>query len=282
MIGLLVYSNNLKPNHYENPIHLLAVILIVLASCKPATQQSEAAVQPAPAAHAVQDVVFTETHLRPNAPSIRKLFITARSGLSLRQGTNLKSEKILTIPYGYQVTHLSSPKQTTMTVAGIEGNMVEVNYLGTTGFVFSGYLSTLAPPLVDETATQYAKRLSSPEKTIKVSKIKNTKGDEFGLTTSITLPASSWGESYMLAQALFDIPKTIAVDLTENSRSTIVNIKKRLRTKTDEVILGRDKDSNINHITYSYSIRGYKRTVSIKSVDKNFMITEVEWSYMNL
>lgn len=210
--------------------------------------------------------------------SNKLLYITAPSGLSLRKATNLTSTKILTIPYGSQVQHLSSPEHTTMTVSGIEGDMVQVNYQGAMGFVFSGYLSTLAPPLKDESATDYAKRLSTPDKKIKVHKIKNIKGDAYGLTTSIALPAKSWGEAYLLAQKLFDIPKSIAVDLTDSHKETMVNQKKRLKTKIDQVTVGRDRNNKVKDITYSYVLTDYTRSVSITYKEGSYLITETEVS----
>lgn len=256
---------------------IASVVLLFLVSCKPPTHKDHTAITQVTNNSTGNAVVLANASLE-TTPTISNLYITASSGLSLREGTNLKSQKILTIPYGSQVKHLSSPEHTTMTVAGITGDMIQVNYQGATGFVFSGYLSTLSPPLEDESATQYAKRLSTPTEKINVSKIKNAKGDEFGLTTTIELPAKSWGEAYMLAQSLFDIPKNIVVDLTDNTISKRVNAKKRVKTKTDEVTIGRDKDFNINHITYSYALRDYSRTVTVTQHGQLYLIAEAEIS----
>lgn len=252
---------------------LFSVLCIALASCTSTTQKDSTIV-----ASQAQTPTYIEASLSSKASKASHLYITAPSGLSLREGTNLKSKKMLTIPYGSQVSHLSSPEHTTMTVAGIKGDMVQVNYQGATGFVFSGYLSTLSPPLESETVSNYAKRLSTPENEIRVSKVKSAKGDAYGLTTSIELPAKSWGEAYLLAQSLFDIPKSISVDMTNSSISSIVNNKKRLKTKTDEVTLGRDAQNSITHITYSYALRDYTRTVSITKSAGDYLITEAEVS----
>lgn len=260
----------------KNLTALLALLLLSLASCTTSTQKDSAIVV---AAHDPEQIEsFTEVSLANETPKFSYLYITAGSGLSLRQSTNLKSKKILTIPYGSQVSHISSPEHTSMTIAGIQGDMVQVNYQGATGFVFSGYLSTLAPPLQEETVDQYAKRLSTPENKIKVSKVKSKKGESYGLTTSIKLPAKSWGEAYLLAQGLFDIPKNIALDLTHTNKSAMVNNKKRLKTKTDEVTVGRDNTNNILNITYSYVLRDYSRTVNIVKSKGQYVITEAEVS----
>lgn len=258
---------------------LAVVLALTLTSCTSTTKNETASSSLAPSTTNLhQTAQYQETSSALSETNNTNLYITAQSGLSLRKGTNLKSSKILTIPYGSQVQHLSSPQHTTMTVSGIIGDMVQVNYQGATGFVFSGYLSTLAPPLEDESVTDYAKRLSTPEKTIKVNKIKNTKGDAYGLTTSIELPAQSWGEAYLLAQRLFDIPKSISVDLTDSHKETMVNIKKRLKTKTDQVTVSRDDNNTINQVTYSYALRDYTRSVTITHKDGQYLITENEVS----
>lgn len=260
-------------------ISFCTLLLLLLTSCTSTTKQDN------PASNTSLNGLdlntsaqYQETVHRGLDTNAKQLYITAKSGLSLRKGTNLKSEKILTIPYGSQVQHLSSPEHTTMTVAGIVGDMVQVNYQGATGFVFSGYLSTLSPPLEDETAKEYAARLSTPEKKIKVSTVKNTKGESYGLTTSIELPAKSWGEAYLLAQTLFDIPKSITVDLTNSSKDLLVNAKKRPKTKIDQVTIERDSNANIKTVTYSYALRDYNRTVTITKNDGVFTISEVEVS----
>ena len=244
--------------------------LLAFSSCKDSTTKDEILLtQTAP--------LYAEAHVE-NLPTYPNLYVTAGSGLSLRQGTNLKSKKILTIPYGSQIRHLSSPEHTTMTVAGIKGDMIQVEYQGAKGFVFSGYLSTLAPPLEEETVEEYAKRLSTPENSIPVSKTKNPKGDVFGLTTSIELPAKSWTEAYQLAQTLFDIPKSIVVDLTNNSSDALANPKKRAKTKLDEVVISRDDQNLIKTITYSYALRDYNRTVTVTQNGENYLVIESEIS----
>lgn len=249
---------------------LVLVALIGFVSCQDSSQKDQSTTQ--------SPILYAEANLDSPTKSNSHLYVTAGSGLSLRQGTNLKSKKILTIPYGSQIEHLSSPEHTTMTVAGITGDMIHVEYQGAKGFVFSGYLSSLAPPLEEESIAQYAKRLSTPEHVIPVTKTKNPKGDAFGLTTSIELPAKSWGEAYLLGQTLFDIPKSIAVDLTKNNNGALSNPKKRTKTKIDEVVISRDDKNLVSAITYSYALRDYSRTVTITQSGANYLITESEVS----
>jgi len=249
---------------------LVLVSLFAFVSCQDSSKKNQSTAE--------SPILYAEAILESPTAKNANLYVTAGSGLSLRQGTNLKSKKILTIPYGSQIEHLSSPEHTTMTVAGITGDMLQVEYQGAKGFVFSGYLSSLAPPLEEENVEQYAKRLSTPEHVIPVTKTKNPKGEAFGLTTSIELPAKSWGEAYLLGQTLFDIPKSIAVDLTNSSKATLSNPKKRSKTKIDEVVISRDDKNQVNAITYSYALRDYSRTVTITYNNENYLITESEVS----
>lgn len=274
-----IFIFNSKPIIMKLLTSFFTLCILFLVSCTTATKKETIKPDNSSNLSQIQTPSYAEANLK-NSPSIPlTLYVNAQSGLSLRQGTNLKSKKILTIPYGSQIQHLSSPEHTTMTVAGITGDMVEVNYQGATGFVFSGYLSTLSPPLEEETATEYAKRLSTPEREVTVSKIKSAKGDAYGLNTTIELPAKTWGEAYSISQSLFDIPKNIAIDLTNSKKSTVLNSRKRPKTITDEVLISRDEDNKITEIKYLYRLRDYSRVVTIvKSNMNNYLITEEELS----
>lgn len=256
----------------------VAIILFFAVSCTSSSHKETSLNNTTTQATSKTSTAYTEAVNKKTAIPLSQFYITAGSGLSLREASNLNSRKILTIPYGGEVRHISTPEHTSMTVDGITGNMVEVSYQGAKGFVFSGYLSTLSPPLENETVQEYAKRLSTPEKPINVSKIKNTKGDEFGLTTTIELPAKSWGEAFSLARGLFDIPKGIKVDLTNTAKSLVINKNKREKTKTDELIVMRDDQNILQNITYTYLMRDYKRTVTITKKYTLFSISEVEVS----
>ena len=213
------------------------------------------------------------------APVASLFYVNATSGLSLRSGTNLRSKKILTLPYGAQVEHLSSPAHTTMTISGITGNMIEVAYQGAKGFVFDGYLTRLAPPQDGESVEGYAKRISTKEHTVNVTKTKNPKGETYGMTTQIELPASSWVEAYSITKELFDLPKGISLDLvSKKSSEVIANSNKREKTFKDEVAVNKDGASEIMSIVYTYQLRDYSRSVTIERKSKGYIVKEVELS----
>ena len=206
-------------------------------------------------------------------------YVNAASGLSLREGTNLKSKKILTLPYGAQVEHLSSPAHTSMTIEGISGNMVEVYYQGATGFVFNGFLSDLPPPLEDEAIEAYAKRISRDEAPVTVTKKANEKGAAYGQSTVIQLPAKGWNEAYAVSKRLFNLPKSLLLDLSKPSSPMIVqNGNKRTKTLVDEIAIVHNANNEIDKVVYTYTLKTYGRTITIIKNSQGFKVTEVETS----
>lgn len=206
-------------------------------------------------------------------------YVNAASGLSLRTSTNLKSKKILTLPYGSQVKHLSDPAHTSMTIEGISGNMVEVEYQGATGFVFNGYLSDLAPPLQDEAIEAYAKRISTAKAPITVTKEANDKGAAYGQSTTILLPAKGWNEAYAITKRLFDLPKSLHLNLSKPSKTGVIqNENKRAKTLIDEIAVVHNTANEIDKIVYTYSLKSYGRTITIIKEAQGFKVTEVEIS----
>lgn len=206
-------------------------------------------------------------------------YVNALSGLSLRAGTNLKSKKILTLPYGAQIEQISTPSHTEMTIDGVTGEMVEVNYQGATGFVFNGYLTALAPPQAQESLEDYTKRISTPINKIEIVKTADSKGEASGMKTQVVLPAKNWNEMYRISKRLFHLPKSISPDFTATeSTLIIVNEDKRERTLTDELIIVVNETKQIDSITYFYSLKNYKRTVIIKESEKGYEVIENEIS----
>ncbi|MFT5750516.1 MAG: hypothetical protein ACI828_000141 [Flavobacteriales bacterium] len=237
------------------------------------------------ASRTLETQTITEKPLLAQAQTLSETFITkslyvnAPSGLSLRESTNLKSKKILTLPYGAQVKHLSAPAHTSMTIEGISGNMIEVAYQGATGFVFNGFLSDLAPPFQDEAIEAYAKRISIENAPVTVTKKTNEKGAAFGQTTVILLPAKGWNEAYAISKRLFDLPKSLSLDLSGLSGPMVIeNANKRIKTLIDEIAVVHNTHNEIDKIVYTYSLKTYGRTITIMKDRQGFTVTEIEVS----
>ena len=251
----------------KNHIFTLAIISIVtLASCNSKSNKEEPQQNNELIAIASPSNELTETYY----------YVNATSGLSLRSGTNLKSKKLLVLPYGAQVKYLSTPQHTAMTLGGISGEMVEVSYQGATGFAFNGYLTTLAPPQPRETVKDYANRISTKDHIVNVVTKAHKDGEAYGMTTSIELPSKTWEETYKITQRLFNLPKEIQPNFNTKGSVTILNKEKRERTLTDELTINVSSKGKIQNLAYAYNLKNYKRTVVVTKTQAGFLITEVE------
>ncbi|RMB63257.1 hypothetical protein EAX61_02355 [Dokdonia sinensis] len=256
-------------------IKTLAIVCLVIVGCKENNSQEASTKKPSNPDKAL----YAANGSTLEKPESKVFYINAPSGLSLREGITLRSTKKLTLPYGAQVTQLSAPAHTTMTIDGITGDMVEVDYQGATGFVFNGYLTALAPPLKNESLKAYAQRVSTVEYPITVAQKQNEKGAAYGMTTTVSVPAKSWNEAYTIAQHLFELPKSLKLDLNKTAiPSKLENTDKRRKTVIDEVTISRGNDNNIERVTYTYALKDYKRSVSVKKNNGGFTLEEVESS----
>tara|TARA_R110001632_G_scaffold50261_4_gene125440 strand:- start:1043 stop:1831 length:789 start_codon:yes stop_codon:yes gene_type:complete len=257
-------------------IKTVALACIVFASCT--SEKNE--ITPSTENHSISEkpLLAQVEDIEENfAPTY--FYVNAASGLSLRASTNLKSKKILTLPYGSQVKHLSAPTHTSMTIEGVSGNMVEVEYQGATGFVFNGYLSDLAPPLQDESIEDYANRISTDLVPVTVTRKANDKGAAYGQSSTIQLPAKGWNEAYAITKRLFDLPKSLHLDRsTASSPRIIENTNKRTKTLVDELAVVRNTSNDIEKIVYTYALKSYGRTITIAKDTQGFTVTEVEIS----
>ncbi len=210
------------------------------------------------------------------SPVNKPYYVIANSGLSLRKGTNLRSEKLLTLPYGSQISYLYTPENTEMIIEGIQGAMIAVEYQGAKGFVFSGYTTQIAPPREDESFSAYAKRISTDTHKVVVTEQAHPKGSKYGMTKSIELPAKDWKTTLNIAQRLLDLPKTSVIDLSNSSKHIYVNPDKRTKTVKDEYEVKRGVNGSITTLTYTYQIRDYSRSVTIIKKGNNFILKEIE------
>ncbi len=255
-------------------LSFIGLLVVMLASCDTSSKKSSSTsdqTQMTP-----DNALIAEATLVKNTAP-KSYYVTASSGLSLRSGTNLKSKKILTLPYGAEIKFIDAPKNTQMEVAGITGEMIEVSYQGAQGFVFNGYVSSLAPPQPDETIKNYTKRIGSSTNTVNLSEKAHENGENYGMTTSLELPATSWNEMYKISQRLFNLPKDIAPDLsTKQTKLLIENKSKREKTLVDEMVINVNDNGDLKNLVYSYALRDYNRTVTIEKSQNGFTVTEVE------
>ena len=70
--------------------------------------------------------------------------VTAGSGLSMREMPNLKSIKVMAVPYGKEVVVCPEYLGEETVIEGIDGKWLKAYYRGKTGYMFSGFMEALA------------------------------------------------------------------------------------------------------------------------------------------
>lgn len=70
--------------------------------------------------------------------------VTAGSGLSMREMPNLKSIKVMAVPYGKEVVVCPEYPGEVEVIEGIEGRWLKTYYRGKSGFMFSGFMQEQA------------------------------------------------------------------------------------------------------------------------------------------
>ncbi len=154
-------------------------------------------------------------------------YILAPNGLSLRKSDDLKSEKILTIPFGAKVKQMDVLYTADFSVENIQGSMMEVLYDGKEGYVFSGYLSRFPVLNKGEETKDYIVKLKSIDPEVLFEE-KDTDPDfHEGTVETITLPATEWHEVFYLAKAMYAVPNSLNFPGHEGVSKETINQKDR-------------------------------------------------------
>lgn len=193
----------------------------------------------------------------------KHVYVTARTGLSLREFNNLNSEKLAVMPYGTKLNVLTEEQKPTMTVGGIKGSMDEVEFNHKKGFAFSGYLSKFFPPEQGISAKRYAEELqkSFPE----TSYVESIGGNSIRPINSETLllPTDQWHTAFFVAQQLYDFPKEFIFPSPKGKDEEIIkDAKPKKNVWVSELQIHRVDDA-FEKITYEYKSKKFGSTVRI-------------------
>lgn len=139
------------------------------------------------------------------------LYVTATAGLSLREYSNLNSEKLAIMPYGAKIEVVLLEENTTMNVKGVKGGMHQMSYNNKVGFAFSGYLSKLFPPESGSSAEAYLRDLSYSHPEASFQKCASGTASKPESTETILLPTDQWHEAFAIAKKLYSIPYSFAM-----------------------------------------------------------------------
>ncbi len=191
------------------------------------------------------------------------LYVTAGSGLSLREFNNLSSEKLAVMPYGTKLMVLEREDLATMTVAGMKGAMHEVEFNHKKGYAFSGYLSRFFPPEEDIRSVVYAEDLQKHFPMVTFAETTGGTASKPTNTETLVLPTQQWHEAFFIAQRLHDIPKAFAFPNPKGRDVQLIkNNKPSPRLWVSELEVTRDKDV-FQKIMYRYAGEGYASQVTI-------------------
>ena len=233
---------------------------IFLISCKNEVNNDEV----------VQTVV---TDSIPKQTTPESLYVTAVSGLTLREHPNLQSAKLAVMPLGTKVKIINAEEKTTMNVGGIDGAMDEIEFNNKKGFGFSGFMSKFFPPGENAVAKSYAEELKKDFPNVEYSEATGGTASKPTKTETLILPTDKWHEAFFMAQQLFSIPKEFAFPNPKGSNNeTQQNGNKKKNDFISELQISRN-DNQLQKITYNYKTDGFGYVVSI-SKDANGMKIE--------
>ncbi len=221
------------------------------------------------------EIALTQISAQPIAEKkTASLYVTAASGLSLRQYNNLKSQKLAVMPYGTKVEIVSLELNNTMNISGVKGGMHQVLYNNKTGFAFSGYLSELFPPEPGANPKMYIADLQNTHPTASIKEFTGGTASEPSSTETLLIPTTKWHEAYLIAQKLYDIPRDFAMPDPKGRDAQVINsTNKPLDALVRELQVTR-LDNTLVEIVYNYTTTNFKQHLSISTQDGMMKITQ--------
>ncbi len=204
------------------------------------------------------------------------MYVTAVSGLTLREFPNLQSAKLAVMPLGTKVKIVNTEGKTTMNVGGIDGAMDEVEYNNKKGFAFNGFLSKFFAPAEDASAKNYAEELKKDFPKVNYSEATGGSASKPTKTETLVLPTDKWHEAFFTAQQLFNIPKEFAFPNPKGSNSeTQQNGNKKKTDFLSELQISRN-ENELQKIIYNYRTEGFGYTVTITKEAGGMKLEKVE------
>ncbi|PKA83015.1 hypothetical protein ATE92_1161 [Ulvibacter sp. MAR_2010_11] len=245
---------------------LLAVAFVtVFVSCKNETKDPSTEIP-------ADDLAIADT----TEPTSEFLYVTANSGLSLREFNNLNSEKLAVMPYGTKVKIVKAEAQPTMTVGGIKGAMDEVEFNHKKGFAFNGYLSKFFPPEQDISAKSYAEELQKTFPKVSFSETTGGTASKPSNTEILLLPTTQWHEAFFVAQQLFDFPKEFAFPEPKGKDEQIIKDSKPKKDVWESELHVNRKDDVLQKIAYVYKTKTFSNTITITKDGEAMKIERTE------
>jgi hypothetical protein len=230
------------------------VATMIFASCKNESSEPKADIP-------LNDIALADISIEESAPEY--LYVTATSGLSLREFNNLNSERLGKMPYGTKVKVISSEKTLTMNVGGIRGGMNEVEFNQRKGFAFNGYLSKFFPPERDIKVKGYAEELQAYFPEVGYTESVGGSASKPSNTETLSLPTTLWHEAFFVAQQLFDFPKEFDYPNPKGKDKQVIQYSKSKDKGWKNQLEVTRTDNELEKIEYVYESKNYSYTVTI-------------------
>ena len=220
------------------------------------------------------DLALVETTIPEVSSSY--LYVTASTGLSLREYNNLQSDKIGLMPYGTKVKVIAIEDNPTMTVGGIKGGMDQIEFNHKKGFAFNGYLSKFFPPERDISAKGYAEELQSVYESVIYSESNGGTVSAPTNTETLLLPTNQWHEAFYIAKELYAIPSEFIFPKQKGKDHKVIQDKKPKKDVwVSELHISR-KDNTLQTIEYKYKAKKFESTVTITKDGEKMKISKTE------
>jgi len=204
------------------------------------------------------------------------MYVTAVSGLTLREYPNLQSEKLVVMPLGTKVKIINAEGKTTMNVGGIDGAMDEVEYNNQKGFAFNGFMSKFFPPGETAVAKNYSEELKKDFPSVEYLETNGGTASKPTKTETLILPTDKWHEAFFMAQQLFNIPKAFAFPNPKGSNNeTQQDGNKKKNDFISELQISRNANQ-LQKIVYNYKTTGYGFIVTISEDAKGMKLEKTE------
>jgi hypothetical protein len=255
-------------------LSLILVSSIILFSCKHSEKSDSLDKK-----EATTNMAMTDNASIDEASSVSEstyLYVSASTGLSLREYANLQSEKLAIMPYGTKIKVITTETNPTMNIRGIKGGMDQIEFNHKKGFAFNGYLSRFFPPEMDISPKGYAQELKKLFPEVIYTEISGGSASAPTNTETIILPTEKWHEAYFIAQNLFDFPGEFSFPKPKGKDLQIIKDSKPKRNVwVSELIISR-KENTLQKIEYVYKTKGFSSTVTISKDGNTMKLSKTE------
>ncbi|MGV6828283.1 MAG: hypothetical protein ACWA45_02660 [Flavobacteriales bacterium] len=253
-------------------VKILSIAILssmVLFSCKDAEK-------PIPKTTETEDLALNENHLEPKNTS-EYLYVTASTGLSLREYNNLQSNKLAVMPYGTKVKVITFEEKQSMNLAGIKGGMNEIEFNHKKGFAFNGFLSRYFPPERDISSKGYALELKEAFPSISFSeKVAGTISKPINVE-SLVLPSAKWQDAFFIAQKLYEFSSEFIFPNPKGKKHEIIKDQKPKKDVWLSQLEISRKDNLLSKIEYVYkTTKGFSKLITIEKDGDAMKISKTE------